>query len=159
MNVAAREMRKVAFLRSAVRFGCAAATVLAAVLLALPCRGQSSGSGGQSNHPIQSQAPRAFDEPMTGSMVDPIFMERRLQMLNAAQHKAMVADTDKLLKLVSELNAEISSTNADSLTAGQLRKIAEIEKLAHSVKDKMRMSVWGAAGNNDVLPMPAFSRH
>ena len=63
-----------------------------------------------------------------------------MRQLNEAQHKAMVSDTDKLLKLVTEFNAEIGSTNPESLTPEQLRKVAEIEKLAHSVKEKMRLS-------------------
>ena len=42
----------------------------------------------------------------------------------------MVDDTDKLLKLVTELNSEISRTNTSTLTPEQLRRVAEIEKLA-----------------------------
>jgi hypothetical protein len=57
----------------------------------------------------------------------------------------MVSDTNKLLKLVNELNAEIGQTNPDSLTPSQLQKVAEIEKLAHNVRDKMSTSVRGAA--------------
>ena len=51
----------------------------------------------------------------------PIFYEKRLQMLNAAQHKSMVADTDRLLKLVSDLNSQINSskTNAADRRAAQ----------------------------------------
>jgi HAMP domain-containing protein len=85
---------------------------------------------------------------------DQVYRERRLQQLNAAQHKSMVADTDKLLKLVTELNTEIANTNPDSLTPQQLRKIAEIEKLAHNVKDKMRMSVKGSTDSMEGVPVP-----
>jgi hypothetical protein len=73
----------------------------------------------------------------------PYFREKRIQQFNAAQHKALVSDTDRLLKLVSELNAEIGSSNPSALSAEQLRKVAEIEKLAHSVKDKMSQPVKG----------------
>jgi hypothetical protein len=55
----------------------------------------------------------------------------------------MVADADKLLKLASELKAEIDSGNSESLTPTQLKKLETIEKLAHSVKDKMSTSVRG----------------
>ena len=55
----------------------------------------------------------------------------------------MVADTNKLLKLAGELNAELAGEHPESLNPDQLRKVAEIEKLAHSVKDKMSMSVKG----------------
>jgi len=71
--------------------------------------------------------------------------ERQLQALNADRQKALVADTVKLLKLTNELNSEVSSGNSDKLTAGQLRKLEQIEKLAHSVKEKMSTSVRGVA--------------
>jgi hypothetical protein len=68
---------------------------------------------------------------------DSIMMERRLRALNIDRQKQMVADTNKLLKLARELNAEVASSNSDSFTPDQLRKIAEIEKLAHSIKGRM----------------------
>jgi hypothetical protein len=39
------------------------------------------------------------------------------------------------------LDAQVTSANPGSLNADQLRRLAEIEKLAHSVKDKMRTSL------------------
>ena len=41
------------------------------------------------------------------------------------------------------MNAELAGEHPESLNPDQLRKVAEIEKLAHSVKDKMSMSVKG----------------
>ena len=75
-----------------------------------------------------------------------------MRQLNEAQHKSMVSDTDKLLRLATELTAEINSTNPTSLNSDQLRKIAEIEKLARSVKDKMRISLKGAPAYMDATP-------
>jgi len=69
--------------------------------------------------------------------------ERRLQALNADRQKALVSDTSKLLRLTVELNGEIDRTNPDKLTPGQERKVAEIEKLARSIKEKMSLSVRG----------------
>jgi hypothetical protein len=86
----------------------------------------------------------------------PIFYQKRLQMLNAAQHQSMVADTDKLLKLVADLNSQINTSNSKSLTPEQLRMVAEIEKLAHSVKDKMRLSVRSAGEFDGPTPAPPF---
>jgi hypothetical protein len=54
-----------------------------------------------------------------------------------------VADTDKLLKLTAELNADIAQTHSTSFTPDQLRLLARIEKLAKSVKDKMSNPVQG----------------
>ena len=53
----------------------------------------------------------------------------------------MVADTNKLLKLAKELNDEVAASNPGSLTPEQLHKIAEIEKLARSVKERMTAAV------------------
>ena len=63
--------------------------------------------------------------------------------MTGVQTCALPIYANKLLKLVTELNAELTSSNPDSLSANQLRKLAEIEKLAHSVKDKMSTSVRG----------------
>jgi hypothetical protein len=112
-----------------------------ALLLALPCGGQNASSGGKSSMSSMNTQTVNLDGSPAGDVRNPLFEEKRLRQLSIAQHKSMVNDTSKLLKLVTELNAEISSTNPSSLTPDELRKIAEIEKLAHSVKDKMRISL------------------
>jgi|HubBroStandDraft_5_1064220.scaffolds.fasta_scaffold75208_2 hypothetical protein len=76
---------------------------------------------------------------------DSVEEAKRLRALNADRQKSMVADVNKLLTLVNELNAEIARGNPDSLDSSQLRKVAEIEKLAHNVKDKMSLSLRGIA--------------
>jgi hypothetical protein len=78
-----------------------------------------------------------FDQP------DMVGEQKRLRLLNAERHKALVSDADKLLKLVSQLNAEINAAGSASLTPAQLRTLGEIQKLAHSVKSKMGTSVPG----------------
>jgi hypothetical protein len=87
-------------------------------------------------------------QPVGGGLEDaangnPIEEEKLLRALNADRQKSIVSDTNKLLRLVNELNAEIAYANPDLLTPSQLRKVAEIEKLAHEVKDKMSTSVRG----------------
>jgi hypothetical protein len=72
---------------------------------------------------------------------DPTMTERRIRGLNNERQKEMVSDTNKLLKLAQELNDEIAARNAGTLTFDQLHKIAEIEKLARSVKEKMAEGV------------------
>lgn len=131
-----------AFMLRFRRLGCAAAVLFVAVLLYVPSgRGQASPSVNNGSQlprriPVPSEMDDRTDTPGTA-----LFYERRLRMLNAAQHNSMVADTDKLVKLVAELNAEVSSSNSKSLTPQQLHMVAEIEKLAHNIRDKMRMSV------------------
>ena len=102
----------------------------------------SPSNAGLGSRPMPA-APPAIDQSLGGGMGNPIYQERRMRELKAAQHKALVSDTDKLLKLVAELNQEIDNSSPAALTPDQLRMVAEIEKLARSVKDKMRNSVQG----------------
>jgi hypothetical protein len=99
--------------------------------------GQSQGSTGSR---IGSR-----ESPFGDADRDPFQDERRLRALNAERQKAMVIDTERLLRLVTELNAEISAADSGTLTVAQLRKLAEIEKLARSVKEKMSTSVRGVS--------------
>jgi hypothetical protein len=74
---------------------------------------------------------------------DPAMEQKRLRAINAERQKSMAADTEKLLKLVRALNDEVEKSHPESLTPSQLRTVAEIEKLAHSVKEKMSYSYMG----------------
>ena len=67
--------------------------------------------------------------------------ERRLQYLNAERQKSMVAETNRLVKLAADLNAQINSGEHTQLTLDQARQLAEIEKLAHRIRDRMSTSV------------------
>jgi hypothetical protein len=99
-----------------------------------------TGPGQLSNNPLRRErkdAQPTADEPA----IDPALQQRQLLELNAKLHKAIVSDTDKLLKMVTELNAEIGGTDPASLTPEQLSKVAAIEKLAHSLRDKMRFPI------------------
>lgn len=63
--------------------------------------------------------------------------ERRFGQLNAARRKSIVADAEKLLLLANELQAEVAAVHPGALTPNQLRKVAQIEKLARSVRERM----------------------
>ena len=67
--------------------------------------------------------------------------QKRLHQMREAQRKTVVSYAEKLLTLVTKLNAEISSTNPVALTPDQLRKVAEVEKLARNVRDMMTISM------------------
>lgn len=129
-----------------------------ALLLVLPCalaRAQSdqTGTGQLSSHPLQS-ANGTIDPTASPDDEDPVAQQKQLRQLIVSLHKSMVSDTDKLQKLVTDLNAELSSTNSDSLTPDQLRKVAAIEKLARNVKDAMKTSVQGSSTLKDALKEP-----
>lgn len=56
-----------------------------------------------------------------------------------AQKRQIADDSALLLKLASDLKAEVDKTSKDTLSLGVIRKAQEIEKLAHSVKEKMKV--------------------
>lgn len=64
-------------------------------------------------------------------------MEKKANEQRQAQLKK---DTDQLLKLATELKAYVDKTNENVLSLDVMKKADEIEKLAHSVKDKMKGS-------------------
>lgn len=86
---------------------------------------------------IIDRPPPMPTDPAASGEYDPTMIERRIRGLNNERQKEMVSDTNKLLKLAQELNDEIAAKNAGTLTFDQLHKIAQIEKLARSVKEKM----------------------
>ena len=57
---------------------------------------------------------------------------------NQDRQASLKRDTDKLLKLATELKLYVDKTNENMLSVEVVKKAEEIEKLAHSVKDKMR---------------------
>lgn len=130
------------------------------LVLALPAIGfsQSSGNGsgmksGMNTLPNFVQPASPMDDLFNPSgSPDSSQFEKRLSLMNAQRQKDLVADTNKLLALVKELNEEVASSNSGELSPDQLRKVAEIEKLAHSVRDKMSESVRNAPPGLDMGP-------
>jgi hypothetical protein len=57
---------------------------------------------------------------------------------NQERQAVLKADTDKLLRLAVELKDSVDRSNENVLSLDVLKKAEEIEKLAHSVKDKMK---------------------
>lgn len=50
----------------------------------------------------------------------------------------LVADTDKLYQLAQELKVEVAKSNKDTLSISVIKKATEVEKLAKSLKERMR---------------------
>jgi hypothetical protein len=87
---------------------------------------------------VDSKAPDYGPPPVH----TPTFEELQYRKYLESRLKSMVSDADKLLKLAQDLNKE-ADTPTGSLSREDLRKVAEIEKLAHSVKWKMQLAVNG----------------
>jgi hypothetical protein len=76
---------------------------------------------------------------------DPIVTERREKLEKEMEKKAnqerqaqLKQDTEKLLQLSTELKQYVEKTNENVLSVNVIKKAEEIEKLAHSVKEKMK---------------------
>jgi hypothetical protein len=59
---------------------------------------------------------------------------------NQQRQAELKRDTEKLFKLATELKDYVDKTNENVLSLDVLKKTEEIEKLAHSVKEKMKGS-------------------
>jgi predicted flavoprotein YhiN len=60
------------------------------------------------------------------------------KMRNTGRQKQLVEDTQKLLALANELKAEVDKSSKDTMSLEVIKKADEIEKLAHSVKERMK---------------------
>jgi hypothetical protein len=122
--------------------GTARAAMLIAFSLILPLGGAQSHVGGLPQPIGQSVGDSPLGGLNNGNLDDPD-QSRRIRMLNAERQKSLVADTVKLLKLANEVNAVMVKEDASAPTQAELRKVADIEKLAHNVKEKMKITVIG----------------
>ncbi|HKW16585.1 MAG TPA: hypothetical protein VJO35_03655 [Terriglobales bacterium] len=65
--------------------------------------------------------------------------QRNMQKKANEQRQAeLKRDTDRLLKLSTELKEYVDKSNENVLSLDVIKKAEEIEKLAHSVRTKMR---------------------
>jgi len=58
--------------------------------------------------------------------------------LNQERHASLKRDTDKLLKLSTELKDYVDKSSENLLSVDVVKKAEDIEKLAHNVKEKMK---------------------
>ena len=95
----------------------------------------------QGRTPPVAPPPPPNGVPTTNSDADPVQQRQAREMAkraNLQRQAALRADTDKLLKLAVELKDSVDKSNENVLSLEVLKKAEEIEKLAHSVKDKMK---------------------
>jgi hypothetical protein len=129
---------------SAAKVGC-----LAVLLVSLGMAGPVRPALGKQvpQQPSQSQQspmrpnpnlPVSPDEgPMDASMRARMEAQHA-RMLTDDRRKRLLADTDRLLALSTELKAEVDKTTKDEMSLDVIRKAGEIEKLAHDVKERMK---------------------
>jgi hypothetical protein len=64
--------------------------------------------------------------------------EQQATSRNAERQKRLQMDTEKLLALATELKEQVDKTDKNTLSLDVIKKADEIEKLAKSVKDRMK---------------------
>ena len=65
-------------------------------------------------------------------------MHEMAKKASVERHTALRTDTDKLLKLATELKTYVEKSNEHVMSVDVIKKADEIEKLARSVKEKMK---------------------
>lgn len=86
------------------------------------------------------QLPSKFppQDNTTNPDVPPHQQKEMEKKANEQRHADLKRDTDKLLQLSTELKQYVDKSNENILSVDVVKKAEEIEKLAHSVKVKMR---------------------
>jgi hypothetical protein len=67
--------------------------------------------------------------------------KQNFEATSTERKRQITEDSANLLKLATELKAEVDKTNKDMLSITVIRKADAIEKLAHQVKEKMKLTV------------------
>jgi hypothetical protein len=66
--------------------------------------------------------------------------DEQANLRNNERQRKLADDTAKLLALATELKEQVDKTNKNILSVDVIKKADEIEKLAKSVKERMRGS-------------------
>ncbi len=101
--------------------------------------GQMTPPGTHSNQVPGTQQPKTgvFD-PEESDPLSPHREQKQADLRNVDRQKKLVADTDKLLALATDLKEQVDKSTKDTLSVDVIKKADEIEKLAHSVKERMK---------------------
>jgi hypothetical protein len=68
-------------------------------------------------------------------------LERKRRELNQQRRKQISDETAMLVQLTTELKTEVDKTDKDTLSLAVMRKAQDIEKLAHAVRENMKVAV------------------
>ena len=100
--------------------------------------GQLQSTPGQTPRIPGVQQPKTGLDPEDPDPMAPHREQKQAELRNADRQKRLVADTDKLLALATDLKEQVDKSTKDTLSVDVIKKADEIEKLAHSVKERMK---------------------
>jgi hypothetical protein len=106
--------------------------IVSVFLLCLPAAAQ--GTSGQ----IPSPPTHEINPPMEGDEARARIQHEMEKKAAKERVAALKNDTDKLLRLSVELKSYVDKSDENVLSLTVIKKAEEIEKLAKSVKDKMK---------------------
>jgi hypothetical protein len=92
-----------------------------------------AGTDAQVQNPRSPFPPREETDPVRKDME-----KRRQKALNKERFNELKRDTEKLLELATELKAHVDKADENMLSVDVLKKTEQIEKLAKSVREKMK---------------------
>jgi hypothetical protein len=117
----------------------------------LMCQAQSSPEGPVTGGPLRTDKidlPTAINQPPDANaqiqMREEQTKPQDYAAANTERRRQIAEDTSRLLKMAAQLKAEVDKTNKDTLSLNVIREAEDIERLAHGVKEKMKL-IAGAA--------------
>jgi hypothetical protein len=114
--------------------------LIAFTALATTC-GLSSQTPNQNKPILLPEANRPPDANAQMTMRDQQSKKEHFDAANLERKRQITDDSARLLKLANDLKAEVDKTSKDTLSLGVIRKADEIERLAHNVKEKMKLTI------------------
>jgi hypothetical protein len=118
--------------------------VLLACSLLIACAvATASAQSGAASPPMQGagpgQQPGPRDQAPGGDDELRVKMEKDMaKKANQERQAQLKRDTEQLFKLATDLKEEVDKSNENLLSLEVIKKAEEIERLAHSIKDKMK---------------------
>jgi hypothetical protein len=126
---------------TALCIGVAAGLAVLIIVPVIAVEGQQNRGQYPQLPPIANPMPDANQQM---EMQDQQRKQQNFEAANIERKKQIADDSAKLLKLATDLKTEVDKTNKDMLSLSVIRKAGEIEKLAHTVKEKMKLTVGGS---------------
>jgi hypothetical protein len=118
--------------------GAAVACVLVCMALAATHELTSQDMSRPILSPAANRPPDANDQM---AMHEQQSKKGNVEAANVERKRQIGEDSARLLKLATDLKVEVDKTSKDTLSLGVIRKADEIERLAHSVKEKMKLTM------------------
>jgi hypothetical protein len=88
--------------------------------------------------PAAAQFPEQAPQGQSRDEHEARLEREQAKKLNKERHQELKRDTDKLLELATQLKQYVDKSNENVLSVEVVKKADEIDKLARSVRDKMR---------------------